>query len=227
MLVECRYTASNFEVRSDGPRTTIEGHAAVFNRESEDLGGFVEQVNPGAFSKTLAEADVRALFNHNPMYVLGRNRSGTLRMSEDSSGLYYEVDLPDTTFARDLMTSMERGDINQSSFKFIKIQDDWSHNERSMPLRSLQEVKLLDVSPVTYPAYLDAESGVGARALEAFAEERGLDPSVVKADLSAAIRGEIRSEIAENEEPGSTHSPQYDLSLAKAKLRIAELRRSR
>lgn len=128
---------------------TIQGYAAVFGSRSLDLGGFTEEIAHGAFTKTLGEADVRALFNHDKNYVIGRNKAGTLRMAEDSRGLEIAADLPDTTWAKDLRVSMERGDINQMSFGFRTIRDDWPQPTH----RILREVALFDVSVVTYPAY--------------------------------------------------------------------------
>jgi HK97 family phage prohead protease len=192
--VERRFTTSEFEVRSlPNGGVQVEGHAAVFNRHSQDLGGFVEQVAPGAFKKTIQEADVRALYNHDPSMVLGRNKSGTLRLSEDNVGLHYQVDLPDTTYARDLAISMERGDVSQSSFGFRVIPggDGWGFTEQDYPLRTLGEVQLMDVSPVTYPAYLDADSGIAGRALTGLAKAKGYAVEAVQADLRAAIAGTL------------------------------------
>lgn len=171
----------------------VEGHAAVFNRLSQDLGGFVEQVAPGAFKKTIQEADVRALFNHDPSQVLGRSTAGTLRLSEDNVGLHYSVDLPDTSFARDLAVSMGRGDVSQSSFGFRVVPngDAWSFTDQDYPLRTLNELQLMDVSPVTYPAYLDADSGIAGRALAGLAKARGVSLEDVEYDLRSAIRGAV------------------------------------
>jgi len=148
--------ASRLEVRSegDGERKII-GYAAVFNSWSEDLGGFIEQVVPGAFLKTLNTADIRATFNHNPDYVLGRTNAGTLRLHEDDVGLVMEITPPDTQWARDLMKSIERGDVDQSSFMFHVIRDAWEEPASAADLarRTLLEVDLRDVSVVTYPAY--------------------------------------------------------------------------
>src|SRR6266700_2864691 len=106
--------------RADGKPTRLEGYAAVFNKFSENLGGFKEKIAPGAFSRAITEKqDVRALFNHDPNFVLGRTASGTLDLSEDDKGLMFSCEMPDTTVARDLMALVERGDVNQCSFGFI------------------------------------------------------------------------------------------------------------
>jgi HK97 family phage prohead protease len=203
--VERRFVSSEFEVRQlPSGGVQIEGHAAVFNRFSQDLGGFVEQVAPGAFAKTIQEADVRALFNHDPSMVLGRNKSGTLRLSEDNVGLHYQVDMPDTSYARDLAISMERGDVSQSSFGFRVIPggDGWSYTEQDYPLRTLNELQLLDVSPVTYPAYLDADSGIAGRALAGLAKAKGYALEAVQADIRSAIAGTL----GEQQKPVATTS---------------------
>ncbi|WP_069648981.1 HK97 family phage prohead protease [Caloranaerobacter ferrireducens] len=145
---------------------TIEGHAAVFNQWSETLGGFFpykERVLPGAFKDSIEKDDIRALFNHNPDYVLGRNKSGTLHLEEDEKGLKVIIYPPDTQWARDLMVSIERGDISQMSFGFIVESDRWGL-EDGVDVRELQKVKLFDVSPVTYPAY--SQTDVGVRSMD-------------------------------------------------------------
>lgn len=142
------------ETREDGKRI-MRGHAAVFNQLSEDLGGFREQISPGAFADAIKTDDVRALFNHNPDFVLGRNLAKTLRLTEDSRGLAIEIDPPDTQVARDLMVSMERGDITQMSFGFSVRPNGhtWANDDEGRRIRTLTKLRLFDVSPVTYPAY--------------------------------------------------------------------------
>ncbi|MBN50040.1 MAG: HK97 family phage prohead protease [Spongiibacteraceae bacterium] len=157
------------ETRDDGSKRIV-GHAAVFNQLSENLGGFREQIEPGAFDDVLDD-DVRALFNHNPDHVLGRTLSKTLKIEQDKTGLRYEIDPPDTQAARDLMVSLERGDISQSSFAFSVGDDDWEENDEGVIIRTIKTFKrLFDVSPVTYPAYPDAD--VGLRSLEAWKQSR-------------------------------------------------------
>lgn len=155
------------ETREDGKRR-IMGHAAVFNQLSEDLGGFREQIAPGAFEEAIKADDVRALYNHNPDHILGRNLAGTLKLSEDARGLAIEIDPPDTQIARDLLVSMERGDINQMSFGFsVKPNgQNWAKNDEGQVIRTLTRVRLYDVSPVTFPAY--PQTDVAERALTAW-----------------------------------------------------------
>jgi HK97 family phage prohead protease len=135
-----------------GQPPAIEGYAAVFDAPSEDLGGFVEYVRRGAFTKTIGEADVRATKNHDPNVVLGRTKNGTLTMSEDIHGLRVKILPPDTQAARDLMTQMRRGDIDQMSFMFDTVRDEWLVQGDAIT-RALIEVRLYDVAVVTYPAY--------------------------------------------------------------------------
>jgi len=118
---------------------------------------------PGCFADALKTSDIRALFNHDPNYVLGRNMSGTCRLIEDEKGLRFEVDPPDTTYARDLQVSMSRGDINQCSFGFRVAEDGdaWRKEPDGTYLRSIMKVdRLFDVSPVTYPAYTSTSCAV-------------------------------------------------------------------
>lgn len=152
------------ELRIISEKGTIEGHAAMFNCLSGNLGGFREKIRPGAFSKTIKEADVRALWNHNDGFVLGRNKAGTLELSEDEKGLAVKIYPPDTTWANDLRESIKRGDVNQMSFGFRCIKDNWTEDEFG-PIRELIEVQLFDVSPVTFPAY--PQTDVSARAISA------------------------------------------------------------
>jgi HK97 family phage prohead protease len=144
---------------NDAGGKTLVGYAAVFDRWSEDLGFFREIIRAGAFRKTLSDgADVRALFNHDPNFVLGRTKSGTLRLEEDERGLRIEGDLPDTQMVRDLVISpIERGDIDQMSFGFRSVKDEWNEDYTE---RELLEVQLFDVSAVTFPAYPQTEVGV-------------------------------------------------------------------
>lgn len=168
MPVEC-------EAREDGEPMRLIGYAAMFEREAVIAGFFREKIEAGAFREAIGRDDVRGLFNHDANFVLGRTTAGTMRLKEDKTGLRYEIDLPDTQFARDLMVSVKRGDISQSSFAFeVESPEDapFDHSEMKsgkLPLRTIKRAKLYDVSPVTFPAY--EETSVSARDLEAAGAE--------------------------------------------------------
>ena len=161
------FPVDNFEFRDEGGVKTLTGYAAVFNRLSEDLGGFREKIAPGAFSKTIKESDIRALFNHDPNFVLGRTKNNTLSLMEDDRGLRVSIKPPDTTWARDLQLSIQRKDIDQMSFGFRVLRDKGEEVETDKEgniVVTLKEVRLFDVSPVTFPAY--PQTKISARWLE-------------------------------------------------------------
>jgi len=160
----------------DGRKVT--GYAAVFNSRSEEMWGFVEEIDERAFNDA-DMSDVRALFNHDPNLLLARTSSGTLNLSVDQRGLRYEFDLPDTTAGADLAELMRRGDVTQSSFGFTIAEDEWEEREGEMPVRRITKIKrLFDVSPVTYPAY--TEASVALRSLEQWREEHRAEPEETK-----------------------------------------------
>jgi uncharacterized protein len=162
------FTIQGLETRAaegDQP-ARLAGYAAVFDSMSEEMWGFREVIRAGAFAKSLG-GDVRALFNHNPDLILGRTTAKTLTLREDSRGLYVEILPPDTGFARDLMASIARGDIDQMSFGFRTVKDSWK-DENGKVTRELLEVDVFDVSPVTFPAYPTTE--IAVRSLNAFKE---------------------------------------------------------
>ena len=128
----------------------ITGYAAVFDRETDIAGLFREVIRPGAFSAAIGRDDVRALFNHDSNFVLGRTTSGTLRLSQDGTGLKYDISPPTVTWVTDLRESIKRGDVSQSSFAFRVHQERWVQAE--LPLGEVLEAEMFDVSPVTYPA---------------------------------------------------------------------------
>ena len=201
MNIERRSSTGTVELREEGDSLTAIGYAAVFESTSQNLGGFVERVAPGAFAKTLKEADTRALYNHEPDNRLGRSGAGTLRMEEDDKGLRYEIDLPATTLGNDVAELLRRGDISGSSFGFRTISDEWSETEDGYPLRTLTEVALRDVGPVTFPAYSSTEAS-----LRSLADDRELDLTDL---IEAAEANPLRDLIfptSDEPEPGDTHS---------------------
>lgn len=178
------------KVRAKGGDTPgIEGYASVFN-EPYDNGWFIETVLPGAFQRALQEKqDVRCLFNHDPNNVLGRTLAGTLRLSEDKSGLHFECDVnPETRIAADVQSMIARGDIDGCSFAFNVTKQAWREEKgakgQTVQYRDIAEVDLFDVGPVTYPAYqgtsVDARSlwplGVPDEVRAHIAELRDDDP---------------------------------------------------
>lgn len=153
------------EIRAvEGGQPVITGHAAVFNRLSVYLYGFREQIAPGAFTKSLG-GDIRALWQHDSARVLGRTAAGTLSVWEDDEGLGFEITPPDTQDGHDAVTLIQRGDVDQMSFGFtVPIGgDEWDEDEAGMPIRTLKRVDLIEISPVTFPAYPDTGVGVAMR----------------------------------------------------------------
>ena len=193
--IERRYIAGTELRVADGKK--IVGYAALFNTRSQNLGGFVEQIAPGAFKDALAKSDIRALFNHDPNYVLGRKQAGTLSVSEDAKGLPIEITPPDTQWARDLLVSIDRGDISGTSFGFrVAAGGSVWDEEDGVIVRTITKVaELLDVSPVTYPAYPDAS--IALRSMEEWKEQ------IQKAAIEAAgadtdtLRRRLALEVAQ------------------------------
>lgn len=200
--------------------TRIEGHAAIFNSLSEDLGGFREVIEPGFFEGVVGN-DVRALWNHNDDLVLGRTRSGTLRVEEDEVGLAISADPPDTTWARDALVTMQRGDVDQMSFAFRVREggDDWRREPDGMLIRTLRRggcARLYDVSPVTFPAY--PATSVAVRSHVQSLQE-GQDPA---AGQGAGGEGQEQGDSARARlDPGPTRGSRVDL--LRRRLDLAEL----
>jgi HK97 family phage prohead protease len=240
--------SSDVEIRAkqDGNKKTLEGYAAVFNQRSDDLGFFFEYVRPGAFTKTIQESDIRALFNHNPDKILGRNKAGTLKLLTDSRGLEYKVDLPDTTAGKDAWESVDRGDITQNSFGFRTVKDNWFTED--MPTdkgqtmkatcRELLEAQLYDISPVTYPAYpqtsvsardILGKTGLDLDSLTAilFRKDRGFEVTGEEIEIIKRAIGSL-SGIIQPSEPEQNHSEnrekpgpaESDLTLRRFKLEM-------
>ena len=127
---------------------TVHGYAALYNTLSEDLGGYREQLAPRAFQGVVND-DVRALLNHDPNEVLGRTKSGTLRLFDEERGLRFELDLPDSPLGQNVREAIRRGDLDGASFRFEVGEEEWNQE-----VRTIQTVKALrDVTLATYPAY--------------------------------------------------------------------------
>jgi HK97 family phage prohead protease len=165
------------ESRADG-RAAIIGYAAVYNRLSLDLGGFQEEIMPGAFDKILnrqrGKGDVVALFNHDSNIVLGRTSSGTLELSSDDKGLRYVVTPP--VSRADVLELIQRRDVRGSSFAFTVDAkgEGFRTGEDGKAIRQIREVSgLYDVGPVLVPAYPATSASVAMRSYQAWLESQG------------------------------------------------------
>jgi HK97 family phage prohead protease len=182
-------------------REWIVGYAAKFGVNSLDLGDFVERIDPGAFG-IVAERrgrkkplETRALWNHDANYPLARY-PGTLRMTVDEVGLRYEFPVPDTTYGRDIASNIRAGIVKGSSFSFTVPSggDSWAV-EDGRSVRTIQKIDtLLDVGPVTFPAYPDADVTVAQRSFDHFRQERRQHEEARKylADRAAFFRDVLR-----------------------------------
>ncbi|HRP23612.1 HK97 family phage prohead protease [Thauera sp.] len=125
----------------------LSGYAAVFGQETR-IGGFTERIKPGAFSKSLASGrDILALMDHRADALLGRTKSGTLKLYEDDKGLAFELRLPDTQAGRDLVALAERGDVGGMSFGFIVEDEAWTGETRELRQVDLREISVVQAIP--------------------------------------------------------------------------------
>lgn len=159
---EIEYRTYSREVRldeSDGVRR-LSGYAVVWNQPSQDLGGFTETVRPGAFGD-LTGKDIRAFFNHDYNYLLGRTTSNTLTLEQDDKGLAFSIELAQTAKAEEVYQLVHRGDLDGVSFGAYVQDEKWSEDGKTNELISLE---LIEISPVVFPAYL--QPNVSARSLD-------------------------------------------------------------
>ena len=166
--------------------TTIRGYAIKFNSETTIGGYFRESIKPEAVADDIQAQDVRALWNHNSDYPLGRTMNDTLKLSKDSTGLLFEITPPDTSWGRDALESVRRGDVSGMSFGFFVKADKWSQQDKPLPLRELLEIELLEVSPVTFPAYPSTSAKV--RSAEEVLSEMPLPPQGVNIEADKRQR---------------------------------------
>jgi HK97 family phage prohead protease len=160
---EKRSLVGDVEYRAEGDKRTLVGYAAVFERLAMIGSYFKEKIAPGAFAESIS-GDVRALVDHDTGKVIGRTKSGTLRLEEDGKGLHVEIDVPDTTVGNDLLVSVERGDISGMSFGFRVTKETWDETG-DVPVRTIEKLELSEVSAVAFPAYDDTT--IARRSLDA------------------------------------------------------------
>jgi hypothetical protein len=228
------------EVRTDEKSVKIiRGHGAVYNKLSVDLGGFREMFDPGAFTETISKDDIRSLRDHTPSFILGRNKAGTLTLREDVKGVYYEVIPPDTSYARDLMVSIERRDVTGGSIIFNVAENGerwvvdgeevepmaafmamWSEKKRKIE-RHVTKARLYDIGPVTFPAY--PQTDVKVRSLLAVGF-KPMDSQMVRAleDMSDEER-KLFAKLSAKPDGLESERTKESLETYKRKLAIVEL----
>lgn len=159
------------------------GTAARFNTDSQDLGGYTESIVEGAFYRTLLKPDsILALLDHDHQKILGRVGSGTLKLTQDQRGLHYVIDLPDTSYGRDLETLVRRGDVAGASFAFTvpKGGDSWTQRN-GLPHRELLDVDLHEITITASPAY--ADTSVAKRHLQWSQEPYSMTAELMRLEL--------------------------------------------
>ena len=218
-MSELRALATDLELRGvPGQGAQLIGYASRFNAETVIGGMFREQVAPGAFKRSIKNSDIRALANHDTGRVVGRSRGGprNLALNEDGDGLYTVLDVPDTPTARSLYADIEHGLIDGMSFAFDVVREQWIDHEDAMPLRTLREVKLYEVSYVTFPAYetssVEARGILVARAAYDPQEER--EDDLASTDTATTQNPDADPDSPEQDcehhsEPTSASEPTY------------------
>lgn len=211
---ERRFTRMTVEVRAAETRDSIGGYAAVFNKLSKNLGGFVERLNPAVFNDSRGRdwPDVVARFNHSDDWLLGTTAGGTLKLSVDDTGLQYDVKPP--AARADILELVQRGDIRHSSFAFRSIEDDWGTSDQGYPMRTVLKAQLIDVAPVINPAYPDATAG-----LRSLAERFEVDFEEVR---NLAKADELRKFFVRTDRNGRVEKPKVNSRAALMALRAKE-----
>ena len=193
--MERRLITTELRATTEGGKRKIGGYAAVFNSLSVVLWDFREEIAPGAFAEAIAKNNVRALWNHDTSEVLGASANGTLYLAEDATGLRFDLELPDTQRGRDGYTLIERGDVTQMSFGFRSLPDgsEWRIDENGMYIRRLLKVDLLEVSPVTFPAY--PATSVGVRS-DVLGDEVQIPDAVRRAAQGVSVDSDVAADAS-------------------------------
>lgn len=167
-----RVRGSEFKTRDEDGKLYIEGYFAVFNSLYEMWPGASESIAPGAFSGTL-DGDIRALINHDPMYVLGRTKAGTLELREDEKGLWGRIEVNrNDSDAMNAYERVARGDVDQCSFGFAITKESVEHREDGSVHWTIEEVELYEVSVCTFPAYEDTSVSARQKEYDTIKERR-------------------------------------------------------
>ena len=214
------FPITELRAESDDNGRRISGYAAIFDQEAVIGGQFREVIRKGAFTKTIAEGDVVALAHHDKSKPLARTSNGSLEIREDEKGLSFSIREGDTTHAIDTAKDVARGNVRHMSFGFEAVKDEWTEggidgDKRTLPLRELREVRLFEISPVTFPAY-------GGTSVEA----RGGDNLESRAEEILADHVKTQEEDCDIDNMQTTLEPLEDRhSQAEAVGRVALLKR--
>lgn len=185
-LAECRMV-------KDGEKRTMVGRPVVYNSESRLMGDFREIILPGAFDKTIndASADVYVLNQHRTDMPIARRAKGTLRINQDDTGINIEFDLGNQSYAKDLEENVASGNVEKMSFGFITEKAEWHRPTEDRPyyLREIHEAKLIEVSPVTFPAY--EETSLATRSFEEFRKQSEENKPVTRSREKLRMRSKI------------------------------------
>jgi HK97 family phage prohead protease len=223
--IETRTTPIEFEVREGSDGMTFEGYAAVFNSPSEPL-PFIERIAPGAFKRSIdSRNDIKFLWNHDTGMILGSTRAGTMKLYEDARGLKVVAQLPNTTAGRDAAELLRRGDVDSMSFGFSVPQggDDWSADGSE---RTLNSVRLHEVSIVAFPAYSGTAGTTSVRGLDSIAKRADVDADALadawlKVEEGQSLtedEGRLLKQVVDSLVPvEESEQPQNDLSMLELK----------
>lgn len=213
--IETRHFCGKVELRKEGGKTFLTGRVVSYNELSNVIFGFREKIIPGAFTESIGPEgdDARALAHHSSDSVLGRVSAGTLKLDDRSDGLYFEIEMPDTTYARDLIVSIERGDITGMSFGFRTVDDKWDFDdETGVEIRTVIEAKLREISPVAWPAYPQTIIDTESRAMESTLVD-------IRAKLAEESKGEESNESGEA--VGLSDSERQDIDLWRTQVKLS------
>lgn len=232
---ETRVFTNDFEVREDNSGMHLTGYAARFNQPSEPL-PFIETIQPGAFKRSLrSRNDIKLLWNHDSSKVLGSTRAGTLKLREDSQGLFVEAILPNNSWGNDAKVSIQRGDVTGFSFGFTVPAggDSWSADGSE---RTLNSIRLHEVSTgVAFPAYPSTNGTAQVRGLQLTAERSGVDADALADALlkieegqdittdEAQMLSRVITKLAPEPEVAPEQTPEPDLSMLLLKKKKLEL----
>ena len=228
--LETRMNPTDFEIRETSEGMTFEGYAALFDSPSEPL-PFTERIAPGAFTRSLkSRNDIKMLWNHSTSEVLGSTRAGTMKLYEDDRGLKVWAMLPNTTTGRDAAELIRRGDVDSMSFGFSVPSggDSWSADGSE---RTLQEVRLHEVSVVAFPAYAETAGTTTVRGLDRLAERAEVDSDAL---ADALLKVEMGDDISTDDKallervlaklaPEEDEQDQTDLAMLQLKKKKLEI----